>query len=64
MTDRGWDDDGEYVEACQRAARATRFGWASITGVTAAIGCALVALLVLGAVAVVAGVYVVMVVNH
>ncbi|GAA2235229.1 hypothetical protein GCM10010430_14990 [Kitasatospora cystarginea] len=46
MTDRGWYDDSECEDAVQRAARATRFGWIAIAGVTGLIGLALVAAVV------------------
>lgn len=64
MTDRSWDDDGKYREAVQRANRATRFGWAAVAGATGALGCVLIAIAVACAVAVVAGLYVVVSMDH
>ncbi|WP_327727380.1 hypothetical protein OG250_09165 [Streptomyces sp. NBC_00487] len=59
MSDRGWDDDSEYQEAVRRAERATRFGWSAIGGTLGALGCALIAAVVVCAAVVVACVYVV-----
>lgn len=60
MSERGRDDDGrdgyddgDQLEAVRRAERATRFGWAAITGVSGLLGCALITVgaVFLGAVA-------------
>ncbi|MFH9861935.1 hypothetical protein [Streptomyces sp. NPDC017202] len=54
MAEHGWYDDSDHHEAVQRAERATRFGWSAIAWTTGALGCALIALTGLCAVAVVA----------
>ncbi|MFD7221941.1 hypothetical protein ACFV9P_13060 [Streptomyces sp. NPDC059892] len=64
MADRGWYDDSEYHDAVQRAERATRFGWATITGTAGALGCALIFLVALCVVAVVACLYVVVALDY
>jgi hypothetical protein len=64
VTDRSRDDDSEYRDAVQRAERATRFGWAAIAGTTGMLGCVLVVMAVVCAVAVVAGLYVVVSMDH
>lgn len=64
MADRGWDDDSDYRDAVQRAERATRFGWAAIAGTTGVLGCALIALAVVCAGAVLACLYVVVAMDH
>ncbi|MFI9120594.1 hypothetical protein [Streptomyces bikiniensis] len=58
-----WDDD-EGREVLRRADRATRRGWTAIAGVTGLLGCALVTFLVVALLAVLGGVYVVMVGNR
>ncbi|MGW7253337.1 hypothetical protein [Streptomyces sp. NPDC054834] len=40
---RDWYDDDDHREAVRRARRATRFGWAAITGVSGLLCCALIA---------------------
>ncbi|MEU6552477.1 hypothetical protein ABZ915_19645 [Streptomyces sp. NPDC046915] len=52
MTDRDWYDDAAHRDAVRRAERATRFGWAAVTGLSGLFGCALtaVAVVLLGAV--------------
>ncbi|MGW2636918.1 hypothetical protein [Streptomyces sp. NPDC001348] len=71
MTERGRYDDGrdrcdggDHREAVRRAERATRFGWAAITGVSGLLGCTVIAVAVafLGAVAACA--YVVVAAQH
>lgn len=64
MSERGWDDDGEYHDAVRRAERATRFGWAAIGGTLGALGCALAAAVVVCAVVVVALAYAVVAMHH
>ncbi|WP_371661660.1 hypothetical protein [Streptomyces sp. NBC_00280] len=64
MTDHDWDDDSGYRDAVRRAERATRFGWAAIAGTTGVLGCALIVMAVVCAVAVVAGLYVVVSMNR
>ncbi|MGW7426966.1 hypothetical protein ACWGJB_44480 [Streptomyces sp. NPDC054813] len=59
MTDRDWCDDSDYRAALRRSERAARFGWAAIAGTAGALGCALVALAVVCAAAVLGGLYVV-----
>ncbi|MEU3446571.1 hypothetical protein AB0H29_04995 [Streptomyces thermolilacinus] len=54
MTDRDGDDDGAYEDVVRRAGRATRVGWTAIAGVLGALGCALMALVVICAAALVA----------
>ncbi|MER5520332.1 hypothetical protein [Streptomyces sp. NPDC002763] len=64
MADRDWYDDSDHRDAVRRSQRATRFGWSAIAGTAGALGCALVALAVVGAAAVLGGLYVVMATNH
>ncbi|WP_405662006.1 hypothetical protein OG379_12205 [Streptomyces sp. NBC_01166] len=64
MTDRGWQDDGEYYNAVRRAERATRLGWAAVAGTAGTLGCALIALLTLCAGAVVACLYAVVAMDY
>ncbi|MFF4397827.1 hypothetical protein [Streptomyces sp. NPDC001480] len=61
---RDWCDDGDQLEVVRRAERATRFGWAAITGVAGLLGCALIAVPVVLLGAVVACAYVVMAAQH
>ncbi|MEV5881478.1 hypothetical protein AB0L74_01885 [Streptomyces sp. NPDC052020] len=64
MADRGWYDDSDYHDAVQQAERATRFGWAAIAGTTGVLGCLLITLAVICAVAVLACLYVVVSMNY
>ncbi|MFD7610328.1 hypothetical protein [Streptomyces sp. NPDC059828] len=50
--DRSWYDDSDQHDAIQRAERATRFGWAAITGMAGGCGCALIAVAAVGVVAI------------
>ncbi|MDQ0961140.1 hypothetical protein QFZ66_005018 [Streptomyces sp. B4I13] len=59
MADRGWHEDSDYHEAVQRAERATRFGWSAIAWTSGALGCVLITVAVLCAVAVIACLFVV-----
>ncbi|GAA2281722.1 hypothetical protein GCM10010145_62240 [Streptomyces ruber] len=62
--DDGWYDDRKYLDAVQQAERATRFGWAAIAGTAGALGCALVAMVVICVVTVCACLYVVMAMDY
>ncbi|MFE5601185.1 hypothetical protein ACFQ8O_18615 [Streptomyces coelicoflavus] len=53
------DDDSEYREAAQQAARATRCAWSTLAWTTGALGCTLLALALLCTAAAVACLYVV-----
>ncbi|NEB13045.1 hypothetical protein G3I32_30140 [Streptomyces coelicoflavus] len=53
------DDDSEYQQAAQRAARATRRAWSTLAWTTGALGCTLIAVALLCMAAVVACLYVV-----
>ncbi|MFE3517723.1 hypothetical protein [Streptomyces sp. NPDC059166] len=63
MNDSDWEDDSGYHDALRRAGRATRLGWGVVAGTVGALGCALTVLAALCVVAVVSGVYVVMVMH-
>ncbi|MER5370225.1 hypothetical protein [Streptomyces sp. NPDC002722] len=64
MADRDWYDDSDYQDAVQRAERATRFGWAAIAGTTGVLGCVLIAVAMICAVAVLSCLYVVVAMDH
>ncbi|MFD7135690.1 hypothetical protein [Streptomyces sp. NPDC059894] len=62
--DRGWYDDSDYHEAAQRAERAARFGWSAIGWTAGALGCVLITITALCAVAVIVGLFVVVASNY
>ncbi|MFI6413710.1 hypothetical protein [Streptomyces sp. NPDC050585] len=47
MADRDWYDDSGYEDAVRRAGRATGLAWTGIAAVTGALGCALIAMVVI-----------------
>ncbi|MFF3166131.1 hypothetical protein [Streptomyces sp. NPDC003273] len=46
MTDRDWDDDGDYENAVEQAERTTRIGWGAIAGVIGLLGIGVIVVVV------------------